>query len=65
MKYDYESPSIEVFSFYANDVVMDTCSDCPSFGCPADGVCISDVGCITDGGCVLDGQCILDGVSGY
>lgn len=70
MKSDYESPVMEVFSFYATDVVMDTCSDCPSFGCPTDGLCVVDTGCIADGtcvsdmSCVLDGQCVLDGVSG-
>lgn len=63
MKYDYESPSMEVFSFGSPDVVMDT--GCPTFGCPADGACIVEIPCVSDGaGCILDGQCIMDGVSG-
>jgi hypothetical protein len=68
MKKDYESPTMEVFSFDTPDVVMDV--GCPTFGCPTDGVCVVEVPCVADGTCtqdtecILDGQCILDGVSG-
>lgn len=42
MKMEYESPVLEIFSFETKDVVMDSCPDCGSYGCPTDGVCIVD-----------------------
>ena len=44
MKENYESPTLEIYSFDVRDTIMDCTSDCPTYSAP----CIPDSGCIVD-----------------